>query len=288
MTAAMILAAVVVTLAAAARSTWSPCGLSMLASITPLAERGRGHRFVATATWFVAGAVAGGATLGGCMAGLAAGFRAISLTRSETLAVALAASVVAVASDVGFCGFRLPVHHRQVNERWLDRFRPWVYGAGFGWQIGSGLVTYIMTAAVYLMMVLSALVGEPLLALGLGTLFGLGRGLAAYLGRRITSAETLREFHLWFQDLGRRVERATVGVQTAVAILFAWLLSPWVAGALAIVVVLRGGAAVAGAGAGAGRRLRRSGSKAGPVAPVPQEASDCQTREEMVLVVEIP
>ena len=36
-------------------------------------------------------------------------------------------------------GFILPVHHRQVNERWLDQFRPWVYGAGFGWQIGDGV-----------------------------------------------------------------------------------------------------------------------------------------------------
>ena len=54
-----------------------------------------------------------------------------------------------------------PIHHRQVNERWLDQFRPWVYGAGFGWQIGAGLATYIKTCAVYLMIVLAALCGQP-------------------------------------------------------------------------------------------------------------------------------
>ena len=64
MTACLLLAAAVVTIGAAARSTWSPCGLSMLASITPLSERGRGHRYRSTAGWFVAGATVGGATLG--------------------------------------------------------------------------------------------------------------------------------------------------------------------------------------------------------------------------------
>ena len=59
--------------AAAVRSTWSPCGLSMLSTITPFGERGRGHAYRATATWFVVGAAGGGATLGLLMAGLAAG-----------------------------------------------------------------------------------------------------------------------------------------------------------------------------------------------------------------------
>src|SRR5262245_28638289 len=47
---------VVVAVAAAVRSTWSPCGLSMLSSITPFGERSRGHRYSVTAAWFVVGA----------------------------------------------------------------------------------------------------------------------------------------------------------------------------------------------------------------------------------------
>ena len=35
----------VVAVAAAIRSTWSPCGQSMLSTITPLGEAGRGNRF---------------------------------------------------------------------------------------------------------------------------------------------------------------------------------------------------------------------------------------------------
>ena len=35
----------VIALAAAARSTWSPCGLSMLSQLTPLGEAGRGQKY---------------------------------------------------------------------------------------------------------------------------------------------------------------------------------------------------------------------------------------------------
>ena len=58
-------------------------------------------------------------------------------------------------------GSGFPIHRRQVNERWLDQYRSWVYGSGFGWQIGNGLSTYITTAAVYLMVVLGALTAAP-------------------------------------------------------------------------------------------------------------------------------
>jgi hypothetical protein len=233
MTACLLVAAATVAIAAAARSTWSPCGLSMLASITPLSERGRGHRYRTTAAWFVVGGTAGGATLGVAVALLAGGFHSLSLTPREVSTIALGAGMLAVVSDLGLGGFRLPVHHRQVNERWLDQFRPWVYGAGFGWQIGTGLATYIVTAAVYLMVLLSALIGNAWLAIGLGALFGLVRGLAVYLGRGITSSEALRSFHRWFNDLGPTVRRATVAVELAVVTLFAWTLAPWAALAFA-------------------------------------------------------
>jgi len=39
---------------AAARGLWSPCGMSMLSSLNPVSERARGHRFWATACWYVA------------------------------------------------------------------------------------------------------------------------------------------------------------------------------------------------------------------------------------------
>jgi hypothetical protein len=238
MTTWLVVATTAVTLAAAVRSTWSPCGLSMLASITPLAEVGRGHRFRTTASWYVAGSVIGGATLGLCVAALTLAVEALSLPSRTVTVLALAASVVAVLSDARIGGFHLPVHHRQVNERWLDRFRPWVYGAGFGWQIGSGLATYIMTAAVYLMIVLSALTGQPFLGVAFGVLFGLGRGLSVCLGRHITSTEALTAFHRQFFTWGPTAARSTVAVEILATTLFAALLSPWAALAVGVVALL--------------------------------------------------
>jgi len=192
------ISAALVALAAAVRSTWSPCGQSMLSTITPMGERGRGTSFRATASWFIAGSLVGGALLGGLMAVLAQGVHLAGLSGPVTASVALAGVLVAIGSDLGLGGHRLPVHRRQVNERWLDHYRPWVYGAGFGVQIGCGLATYITTAAVYLTVWLAALCGRPWWALGLGIGFGGVRGAAVLLGRSLTTTEAMVSFHRRF------------------------------------------------------------------------------------------
>jgi hypothetical protein len=243
MHALVTVCAVVIAVAAAVRSTWSPCGVSMLATVTPLAEQARGHRFRSTAAWFIAGGTAGGATLGLLMAALALGVRAATPSAAALAVAACAAAVLAAASDTRLGGFRLPFHSRQVNERWLDQFRPWVYGAGFGWQIGAGLVTYIKTAALYLMIVLAAVTASPTTALAIGALFGLVRGLAVLLGRGITSPAALAAFHRRFEEAGRVVLAVVVACELGMAVAFAAVLSPWAAVAL---VFLAGGAAAAG------------------------------------------
>jgi hypothetical protein len=243
MHALLMAAAAVVAVAAAIRSTWSPCGISMLATVTPLAERGRGHRYRSTAAWFIAGGTVGGSTLGLVMAGLALGVRAASPSTIALAAVACVVAIVAAGSDARLGGFHLPFHSRQVNERWLDQFRPWVYGAGFGWQIGAGLVTYIKTAALYLMIVLAALTASPGAALAIGALFGLVRGLAVLLGRSITTPAALAAFHRRFTAAGPIVLSAVVASEVLVAVAFAGVLSPWLGLMLAL---LAGAVALAG------------------------------------------
>lgn len=211
------LLAVVVAVAAAVRSTWSPCGLSMLSTITPMSERGRNHGFAGTATWFVVGAVAGGATLGLLTATLAAGVAALDLSTSAVLGTAAVLAVVTATSDLGPFGLHLPFHTRQVNERWLDQYRAWVYGSGFGWQIGVGLATYIMTAAVYLTIALAALTADPLVAFGIAVLFGFVRGTAVLLSARLDTPDALRAFHRRFAELAQPVRLAVIGIQFVVA-----------------------------------------------------------------------
>jgi hypothetical protein len=175
--------------------------------------------------------------------------------------LALGAALVAVASDSRLAGVVLPIHRRQVNERWLDRYRSWVYGAGFGWQIGCGLATYITSAAVYLMMVLAALTGRPVVALAVGTGFGFLRGLAVLLTRHLHEPVALLDFHRRFFELGPWADRLVVGVELASAAgLILWLHTAMAAGEVGVALL-----AVAVSLGLAGRR----GITLAPTCPVP-------------------
>ena len=185
----------------------------MLSSLTPLAEHGRGHRYRTTVAWFIVGGFIGGCALGATAGLLAVGVRALGPSSSAVLAVAALMAAIAFASDLELFGFRLPIHHRQVNERWLDQFRAWVYGVGFGFQIGMGLATYIMTASLYLLLVVSALSQSVVVAVTLGASFGLVRGLAVLLGRTITNTESLRSFHRRFSAIGPQIRLLTIAVE---------------------------------------------------------------------------
>jgi MFS family permease len=191
----LVFLAIVTACGAAVRSTWSPCGLSMLSTITPLTERARGHRFSATVAWFLVGAIAGGATLGAVAATLALLVHLLAMPTTAALGVACALAVAGLAADLRVGGLRLPTHPRQVDETWLGRYRRWVYAGGFGAQIGSGLATYVMTAAVYLAIAMAALTGAPVAALGVGVIFGGVRGLAVLAGAAATSPSATRALH---------------------------------------------------------------------------------------------
>jgi hypothetical protein len=230
---------VVIALAAAVRSTWSPCGLSMLSQITPVAETGRRQKFGRTAAWFVAGAVVGGLTLGGLIALGAAVVASTDLGGGAALAVVAVAAVAAALVDGRVLGSGPPFLRRQVNEDWLSNYRSWVYGGGFGWQIGAGITTYVMTAAVPLLVVVGALSGRPGVAVLLGAVFGLTRGLAVLTGARVRSLSALYALHRRFDSLAEPVRRAVIGVQLAVGAVAAWVVAvPLVAVVFTVALVL--------------------------------------------------
>jgi hypothetical protein len=238
----------------------------MLSTITPLAESGRGRAWGVTASWFFAGAVLGGLTLGVGTALLAAGVRAAGLSDAAVLAIAAVAALLGAASDARIGGLHLPHHTRQVNEDWLSAYRAWVYGGGFGWQIGVGLATYIMTAAVYLTIVLAALTAGPLTAVAIAVLFGTVRGLAIFLSARITSPAALLSFHRRFDALGEPVRLAVIGVQVAVG-----LVAAAAAGGPAALAVATG--AVVGGALVAAVLRRAAAPETTPAPPVPVSAT---------------
>lgn len=238
----LLIAALATAGVAAVRGMWSPCGLSVLSSLNPVSESARGHRFWMTAVWYVAGAAAGGAVLGaGCALG-ALGYGRADPTPEWTWGIALIGAAIAVASDSRVTRLALPVHPRQVDERWLSRYRRWIYAGGYGVQIGSGFATYIMTAAVYLTALLAVLTGSPPAAFGIGVTFGIVRGLGVLVTATVRTPDQLRSRIARVDRLGAPSLRLACAVDAIVGVLAAWfvggaVLAAIVAVPLAVLVI---------------------------------------------------
>jgi hypothetical protein len=185
----------------------------MLASITPLGERGRNNRWATTVSAYVSGSLFGAAALGAVLGWAGAGLRAAVHPGPGVIGgVAVAACVAAAAFDAHAFGLRLPSWRRQVNEDWLGRYRGWVYGVGFGAQLGVGIVTIVTTAAVYATWVLAVLSGSVVGGVLIGAVFGAVRALPVVALGRVGAPEQLRRTHRRMMQLAQPAERATVGV----------------------------------------------------------------------------
>ncbi|WP_426572870.1 hypothetical protein [Aquihabitans sp. McL0605] len=209
---------ILVAAVSAGRGVWSPCGLSMLSSITPMTEAGRGNRFSVTARWFLAGGIVGGLCLGAVAAGAASLLALADLSTTVRWGIGAAAAIVTAGIDLGAFGIELPIFKRQVNDAWLRTYRSRVYGAGFGWQIGFGVATYIMTAGVFLTIALAILGASPLVAVAIGATFGLVRGSAVYIGRNATSPAALNRVHERLDALAPASRRLALTVQLLAAV----------------------------------------------------------------------
>lgn len=183
----------------------------MLSSITPLGERGRNNRFAVAASFFVAGSLLGGAAMGF----LAGGLGQLVVPDQPTVAAATigVCALIGAALDARVAGLRLPTVRRQVDERWLQKYRGWVYGAGFGAQLGFGLATIVSSAAVYVMVIAAVLARSVVYGALIGTIFGLARGLSILLSRRISTPEQLRLFHRRLAAQANRSERFGAAMQ---------------------------------------------------------------------------
>ncbi|MEY2450633.1 MAG: hypothetical protein QOD92_207 [Acidimicrobiaceae bacterium] len=183
----------------------------MLSSITPLGERGRNNRFAVAASFFVAGSLLGGAAVGFLAGGLG---QLIVPDQSTAAAAAIAAcALIGAALDAHVAGLRLPTIRRQVDERWLQKYRGWVYGVGFGAQLGFGLATIVSSAAVYVMVVAAVLTRSVVYGAIIGTIFGFVRGLSILLAARVTTPEELRLFHRRLAAQSSRSERFGAATQ---------------------------------------------------------------------------
>jgi hypothetical protein len=188
----------------------------MLASITPLGERGRGRRWGITVGAHLVGAALSGGVIGALLGRVGAAL--VRALGSEARLGALAiAAIAGVALDARVRGLRLPTRARQVNEEWMSRYRGWVYGFGFGIQLGSGVATIVSTSAVYVTLVAAALSGGPGAGAAIGATFGLVRGATLLAGIRIKRPEQLVRVDEILRRWNARSLVATLAVQSAIS-----------------------------------------------------------------------
>jgi hypothetical protein len=187
----------------------------MLSSITPLGERSRRQNFWVTAPLLVAGATGAGAGLGAALG--AAGAR-LPISGSQRLLALAVAAALGLAAEL-FLRQGVPTHLRQVDERWLRRYRGWVYGLGFGFQLGIGVATVITSSAVYLTILGEAVAPSIIAGATIGAVFGGIRGASVLLAVRIDTPARLVGFHRRFSTLEQPAAVVALAVQALLAAL---------------------------------------------------------------------
>lgn len=172
----------------------------MLTSIHPLGERGRHNRWAITAAAFTFGAVVVGAGIG-ALAGLAgSGF-------TGTWRWAAIGGAALLAGILDIARITPPGPRRQVNEDWIGTFRGWVYGIGFGAQLGAGAATYVVTWGVWATLVAAFFSSGAAAGAVIGATFGMGRSLLPLMAGRIDRPSRLTSFNRRMAALASPVAR---------------------------------------------------------------------------------
>lgn len=194
----------------------------MLASINPLGERARGNRWWVTTGFYVVGSTLGGmAALGavsalGRLVGWLGGARSLYALGGQGLAPATVAVACLVAAALE--ARVIPSLRRQVNEDWLAGYRGWVYGSGFGFQLGVGLATTVTTAAVYLMFILAFLGGSPTEGMWAGAAFGALRAVPVVGMWGADTPAKIRSVHANMAAGSSIARRLAIGALTVAAL----------------------------------------------------------------------
>jgi hypothetical protein len=185
----------------------------MLASISPLGERARHQSYPVTVAAYLAASTAAGAGLGaalGALGGAAPGF-------DWRLAVG-ALGLGGLALDARALGTRVPGPRRQVNEDWLATYRGWVYGAGFGAQLGGAFTTIVSSSLTWSAFACALVAGTPAAGALVGATFGAARALPILTTARVRDPQALRNVLRRVDRLRAPARRTAMAVQAAIAI----------------------------------------------------------------------
>src|SRR5262249_30823637 len=121
------------------------------------------------------------------------------------------AALVCIAIALDAIPRAVPGPHRQVNERWLDEYRGWVYGLGYGAQLGLGVTTVVSSAGTYVAMAAAFLVERPAAGALIVGCFGAIRGLPLLAAAGVRTPPQLLAMHSAMGQWQWRARWAGVG-----------------------------------------------------------------------------
>lgn len=160
--------------------------------------------------FFTLGAMVGGVTLGlavWSISGLAVGIATTTRVTILLIVVALAA-----LRDIGVLRFELPQLKRQVPQS-IFRKEAAFSALQFGFELGTGVLTYVTSTLVYVMILALLLLAPPLASVvAVGAGFGLGRAALPALRLAGSTGEE------WDGRLLRRIRWILPGLSVAVCL----------------------------------------------------------------------
>lgn len=180
----------------------------MLSSIHPLGERARHNRWGVTVAAFTLGAVGSGTLVGLALGSIGSAV----IGTSSGLGLAATASAALAAGLGDWTRVKPPGPERQVNETWIGAFRGWVYGGGFGLELGFGFATYVVTWGVYAMYAAALFTSSPLAGALVGATFGVGRSASLWLGGYVDRPSRLTAFSRRLASAGPVVRVASTAI----------------------------------------------------------------------------
>ena len=187
----------------------------MLSSIHPLGERARNNRWSLTAGSFTVASTLAGGLIGAGLAWLGS----VTLGSVDDTILLLGTAILAIGAAVlDVARIRPPSPDRQVNEAWIGHYRGWVYGGAFGAELGTGVVTFVVTWGVFATFGAEFLSGTPWQGAAIGAVFGFGRSIALLFARRIDRPSRLTDFHERMARLGPPVRTATAATFATVGV----------------------------------------------------------------------
>lgn len=195
----------------------------MLSSISPVGEASRRQRWGVTVAAHLFGSALGGSLVGATLGTWGRLVSAASWGRWTLVILGLAA-LAGATLDAGRPRTPLPSWQRQVDERWLDTYRGWVYGVGYGFQLGTGVMTIVPSALTHVAFLAAALTGSTRLGGVIGLTFGVVRAVPLALAGAAKTPHRLRSMHRRIDAARAPVTRAGVAAQFvlgAVAVLVA-------------------------------------------------------------------